>query len=154
MIDANDLMFGDWVMVKERKGNDVKDYPIMVYSGNIGDIVAENLIVEPIPITKDILERNGFTTIDQGLMLGKEFYYTYKEEVSHELLIGGGEVKSYSSHTICLKTNHDGNLDLTYQRSYATRGWDDAFIKNLKYVHELQHALKIIKFKEKINFVV
>ena len=46
-LTENDLMLGDWVMVKERKGDNVKDYPIMVHTGTLTDIVAGNLIVEP-----------------------------------------------------------------------------------------------------------
>jgi hypothetical protein len=115
---AEELMIGDWVMVKERKGDDVKDYPIIIYSGNIGDIVAENLIVKPIPLTSDILEKNSFLKVD---------------------------AIEYPSHSVgisFLYRNTPEGLRIFVQNACAG-GPTCTMIKTCKYVHEVQHMIKM-----------
>ena len=127
MIDANDLMFGDWVMVKERKGDDVKDYPIMVYSGNIGDIVAENLIVEPIPITKSLIEKINIFKYDKVLNV----YY----------------LDELNGINFWFGPRRDGIGFIIGENSKNYHGYF-----SINYIHELQHVLKILKIKR--NFTI
>ena len=125
MMDANDLMFGDWVMVKERKGDDVKDYPIMIYSGNIGDIVAENLIVEPIPITKSLIKKINIFKYD------KELDVYYLDELD-------GINFWFGSHS-------NGMGFVIGENSEYYHGYF-----GISYIHELQHVLRVLEIEKDI----
>lgn len=137
---AADLMIGDWVMVKERKNDDVKDYPIMVYSGNIGDIVAENLIVESIPLTEEILKKNGFKN----------------DVIAQKSIIAEGA----SNFSIILISEDNritiNNID-EYLNSFNkwyihidTEDMRTLCTAEITYVHELQHLLKLCKIEKEI----
>lgn len=128
MIEAGDLMFGDWVMVKERKDDDVKDYPIMVYSGNIGDIVAGDLIVEPIPITKFLIEKINIFKYSKEL----DVYYL-KELDGINFWFGP----------------HSGGMGFIIGEN--SKNYHGYF--GISYIHELQHVLKIFKIKRDFTIV-
>jgi hypothetical protein len=125
ILHADDLMLGDWVMVKERKGDFTKDYPIMVHSDTIIDVLAGNLIIEPIKLTDEILEKNGFNkTRDLGSG------HTIKEGL--ELVFAG----MFSMH---------------YYEFVGTDNMDSACTGiYIDYVHELQHVLKQCEIKKNI----
>jgi hypothetical protein len=121
-LTENDLMLGDWVMVKERKGDDVKDYPIMVHTGTITDIVAGNLIVEPIELTQEIFNKNGFVQDRYYVTLDKGLYWE------------GYEVWAWN----------DDSMTKKFVEEYGCYPEENcAFVCNCHYVHELQRLLKI-----------
>lgn len=127
-----ELMIGDWVMVKWRRNDDVKDYPIMVYSGNIGDIVVENLIVEPIPLTPEILEKNGCK---------KWTWYKHKANDVTTYAIGDGfqlEMRD-SGFVLVDNCNEDGDY-----------GYEANWITECNTVHKLQHLLKDLEIEKEI----
>lgn len=128
---ANELMIGDWLFL----GGDVvvqvtaisadgDDTILVKYQeqgkfGKYGEIVGNN-DVKPIPITSEILEKNGFRQNWWWKLYNEEFY-----------LSGGGEC-GYRAYT---------NGDCNKRENFC---W-------LKYVHELQHALRLCAIDKEIE---
>lgn len=116
---ANELMIGDWVYMKSHKGFEsqnikvetIPDASSDVHYGHIGaypisedmdfrDI--EDSHLEPIPLTPEILEKNGFVLFDSNwwygdlrisisysLVCGKLLHFKYVHELQHVLRLCG-----------------------------------------------------------------
>ena len=136
---AEDLMIGDWVLVE---GKPLRVTNISVLGGDIIRVMnpfmsydiayASNIValskgaqdinkIEPIPLTPEILEKNGFT----------------KDS-------GGEELYSIDSVSI---------IDVGYGFELFISNNDDEkgeFDGTKKYVHELQHALKLCEIDKDI----
>lgn len=143
-------MIGDWVFYKNFKGNLVPHKII-----GISETFAEfedppyNLYkyerMYPIPLTPEILEKNGFTRQD-----GDEYYkevYSYQKRKIEEL--EQGDIEYY----IDLR-RHPIHGRFEFEEGFVMGGTDDNdepygkctfecnFIYDIRYVHQLQHALK------------
>lgn len=129
-MNANELMVGDWVLI-----NKSPDSPYYKQFG-IEDFETDKYqYCEPIPLTREILEKNGFT---------------------------GGEYKSYTGDVWYLKEEGFRKIGLTMSRKESTL-WGEKIkplspdsigynfaVPNIKFVHELQHALKICEVNKNI----
>lgn len=115
---AEDLIIGDWVNVfdspkqiegirKFRNGDE-----IVYYDGDNGNFIKS---VTPIPLTPEILEKNGFNKLTEPP------YITYYE-------LGLNE---YMNKVLWYK----GSIVIGYEG-------DNVYLCDCEYVHELQHALK------------
>lgn len=113
-----DLMIGDWVNVfdspkqiegirKFRNGDE-----IVYYDGDNGNFIKS---VTPIPLTPEILDKNGFNKLTEPP------YITYYE-------LGLNE---YMNKVLWYK----GSIAIGYEG-------DNVYLCDCEYVHELQHALK------------
>ena len=118
---ANELMIGDWVRARKYKSDcppevvkvrccDVTD---RIYAEKGNGLIMEFDRIEPIPLTPEILEKNGF-----NLQQSKGEYAPNIEGFSFDNCWVGDEFK-----------------------------WKTIPIK---YVHELQHALKLCKIDKGI----
>ncbi len=126
-MEANELMIGDWVLYNNQphqirqlgifgENRDGDDYPaVCVGKPNSIGLILERNEIEPIPLTPEILEKNGFSE-------------NYREE------------------------------DLSYAQScgdvigihiYGTNGLMEEMY--FKYVHELQHALRLCGIEKEIE---
>lgn len=123
---VNELMIGDWVKhsITGQKG---KVYRICgnEYIAFIdGDTQSE--LVEPIPLTPEILEKNGFKM---------EFYSDYKVYELNNFKV----CKSYCDYfEVC---------DLWKDSDF---GWEIISFCPCIYVHQLQHALKLCGIDKEI----
>lgn len=132
-MEAKDLMLGDWV--RYRIGKDKVSMPMQVclisesevyptFEGNEADplIMTEDELM-PIPLSPNILEKNGFI---QDMLNGHIFVFDSKP----------GEVIYYECGP---------KYGLTIDNQFAT-------IQDLKikYVHELQHALRLCGIDKEI----
>lgn len=81
--------------------------------------------IEPIPLTVEILEKNGLEKDNHGLLYGEYFDEDSKKDL--EITVD----------------NKTGEIWWSYN-------WDEYRIIRLKYVHELQHALKLCKIQKEI----
>ena len=116
---ASDLMLGDLV---RWFGNLCKvDLPFLITEFSDKD---ESNNVEPIPLTDEILEKNGFIEDDNDDCWGDADCY-------------------FSPHYIDKKIN---SWEATIE---PTSGRGD-FNGNLTYIHELQHALRLCGIEKKI----
>lgn len=136
-IDYKTLMIGDWVKCYHPTQ---PAYPIKVTASLLSLLDRQHnglvkfsepifRIVEPIKITNEFIEKNGFKIVE---MNEHGYIYYYRESPT------GIDIKNYN-----------GNYELTI--------WDYdtiQFTKSIKYVHELQNALNICKIDEGIDIVV
>ena len=134
---ATDLMIGDWV--KFPIGNEkVVDLPYIEGKGICASFAASATLfpvevdkLEPIPLTAEILEKNGLVKWEHG--------YLWKERIGI-----GGQTTSASSpielivyeggHSVILNP-HDGK----------------EFQGSIDFVHELQHALRLCGIDKQIE---
>ncbi|MBO7617309.1 MAG: hypothetical protein J6T22_09345 [Bacteroidales bacterium] len=128
-MEARELMVGDWVFEKS-SGNPVEvTLEIMGYC-----TIYSNEHYEPIPLTAEILQKNGFNKIDEN---------TY----SFRRCCGDGEIKIRVIDLTC------GEWELyamDYDKYSDTRisfSNEQSFLK----VHELQHALKLCGIDKEIK---
>ena len=80
---ANELMIGDWVHLIEDYGKST-DKIIAIEALHIERVYEGMLKIEPIPLTPEILEKNGFRldTYSEEFMSGK--WWTRNDFVIHE----------------------------------------------------------------------
>ena len=128
---ATDLMIGDWVCLKD----DIKsELPLKVDGVLIDDISLEGEgflggvdgLVRPIPLTPEILEKNGFHL---ELSSDKENVYSHfdKGDCTPIIFLSAGQEKW---------TLHVKNYILK-------KCLDFTIFHDTLYIHELQHALRL-----------
>ena len=127
-MDVNDLMIGDLVQVN---GEVFKVISISYFDIGISDskedFYHEHIDnIESIPLTQKILEKNGFVKQDYDGWLISEH--------------NGRRLIEY-------RTDYFGGLLII---NYVEEPYSKISIK-LKYVHELQHALKLCRFDKDID---
>lgn len=126
-ISPSDLMLGDWVRYKTSKS----PHKIFSYKELDGNLT---LSFEPLPLTEEILEKNGF--------MKWSWYKCGQINVVITYSIGEGfnlELKEDGSFWLVDNVRDDGDY-----------GYESNYICDVKYVHELQHILKILKIKKEI----
>lgn len=142
-MNTKDLMIGDWVetnpsdcklvcgiesniaMVSEI-GLSTSDGAYVSLAGFKGRYYNDEL--EPIPLTEEILEKNGFTSVEDPYNHRKYF------------LLGKNE---YNCNVYW-----DGLAILLVEEDYEPHTY--AYICHAEYVHELQHVLKLCKIEKEI----
>ena len=122
---AKDLMVGDWVYDTILKGNTkVETLSLSGIKGDFHENVCDENTFEPIPITPWILEKNGFNDNGEGVYGDDNSYFipTYQS---------GFDTGTWETHI------------------EPTEGIGD-FSGKLRYVHQLQHALRLCGIKHDI----
>ena len=140
---AKELMIGDWVLCDRNAQSDYEfdnvDYqPYQIANGEDIDYAFEQNMIgdadvyQPIPLTAEILERNGFEVQDQG-------------GGRRDVWIGFG-------------VDCEGDIEVEFQYNIPTHLKIDGVFKgeyytstNIKYVHLLQHALKLCGIEKEIE---
>ena len=132
---ATDLMIGDWVRVKRtQKIVKVKEVrQSCIYTEDNGYEYNE---VEPIPLTNDILIRNGFSSLTDEMFSACETE-TYSNQ----------ELKIYLSHIGC----EYNPVQLVVYMGYEPQERVVLRMMPCQYVHELQHAFRLCKIKKEIK---
>lgn len=122
---ATDLMIGDWFVTKKAKEMPMRIISIdkFIYGKTadgikIGPFFAEEVV--PMPLTTEILLKNGFPSDD--------WIGSFPEDENYDVEIAIGE----------------GNR-ITWSINF-----DEYTIKELKYVHELQHAMNLFGIEKEI----
>ncbi|MCQ2211931.1 MAG: hypothetical protein MJZ34_16745 [Paludibacteraceae bacterium] len=112
---ANELMIFDWVMLD--------GIPKRLTLWDIVRISRGVYTTEPIPLTEDILMANGFAIVQDGdsLTIWKQKDDEYGNEVYDITIYGSKGVTRYDTSIRCHGTIR----------------------KNIKFVHELQQALRV-----------
>lgn len=118
---ANEVMLGDWVY------NEVPCYVTAIYHNGTMDCQGDDWAistdrVEPIPLTAEILEKNGYT--------GTNFAYRmmyYSED---------GRVQLFNDE-LMINSNNEWRIHIDNE------DMDSILYCELSYVHELQHALRL-----------
>lgn len=123
-----ELMIGDWIMWKSDSSEN--EFPVRVTLEMMqNELYKWNDRFGFIPITSEILEKNGFVKrSDRDDKLGKMEYYQFEDY---------GFVYHYS----------DGEWEFSLQNTQDHR----LFSGYLNYVHEFQHALRLCKIDKEIT---
>jgi hypothetical protein len=140
---ANELMIGDWVHVEAHRGFNAQNVRVETIPDNDGDneyghhyghigvwlesddndfrdVEAKHL--QPIPLTPEILEKNGFKSpMPNGMMLFSD--------------------KEKDISIVVMKTNNAPNCNGKYLVGIKQSYTDSKVVMN--YVHQLQHALRL-----------
>ena len=130
MIKAEELMIGDWVM----SIHPAMPRPIKVTGISEDDIGYKNGIlhisfIEPIPITPEILEKNGFELKPDGWLWSSE----------------GIEDQNYIFIQFRKGCDEVRNCEINFiHKAQCT-------FKQMYFVHELQHALKLCRIPKNIE---
>ena len=123
-MEANELMIGDWVI-----GSSGEPFKIGIIDP---DFLYWNE-VQPIPITSEIFEKNGF--IKQGL---DGWEYIHPDDSTF----------SYIGYRILWRTDYDNHL---FIKKYKGSGTSATLqISGINYVHQLQHALRLCGIEKEI----
>lgn len=125
-------MIGDWVLLERTpaKTRGVEIYCSNLYvQTNLTDGWYTSNFVEPIPLTPEILEKNGFVKGDT-MDLVDEIYCVKLFNIHYD-----NEKRQF---WVC-------NF---FESEYGTMEINDIF--QIKYVHELQHALRLCKVDKEI----
>ena len=147
---CKELMIGDWITISRGFPMQIvevdEDSAYATWEDNNGDpwiFGDKDNQPEPIPLTPEILEKNGFSS-ETFLTAEWEKKVYFKEFPG--CVVEPDNLGKYIFGTIIYwnKTDNDGSpIDLgTMYKSV---------IYNLKYVHELQHALRICELSELAN---
>ena len=127
---VNELMIGDWVLFEPIKNDST---PKRV-GGIDGSMVSINCLweafhhIRPIPLTEEIIKKNGFVN---------DFYEDESVADYHVIRHEG-----YSFNTeIALITWCNGNVIISTD-------FDGKVSKEIQFVHELQHALRLCGLNE------
>lgn len=155
-MEARDLMIGDWVHVEAHRGFNAQNVKVETipdndsdnkyghHYGHIGtwlyggdndfrDVETKHL--QPIPLTPEILEKNGFTGGKYKDYCGFVFYLS--ADGFREI----GLTMSYKDNILwCEK------IKPNYPNSFG----DKYSIHHLDYVHELQHAMRLCGIEKEI----
>lgn len=155
-LKISDLSVGDWV--RDKEGTPAKILGIEQWSGeyylnvevngaDVGNVIAEGAL--PIPITPEILEKNGWE------------YETYTiEDINGDDI----EYKCYRHkfyrdsyrHDIVLEDSYGGYYQCSIERSIPDEAGELRFISVLcsldfvEYLHQLQHALRLAGVEKEI----
>lgn len=129
MIKANELRIGNWVELKN-SGN------VKVEADNIGDIVNNLAIFNPIPITPEILKKAGFKKEDDQPLEPVATLY-YLNVPLNEGNLNRNIISVTSKH---YKGDNETVANLTINGLWASR--------NVLYVHHLQNLYFYVTGKE------
>ena len=130
-MDINELMVGDWVMYNpnvfiEDEYEPAKSWYATTIANGADIDLAEEGCYEPIPLTEEFFEKNGF-------VLDNSFYPHYKKyESKDKRIIISDDVNSGDGYWYV-------HVDNEY---YETIGSCD-----VKYVHQLQNQLRICGYE-------
>jgi len=139
---ANELMIGDWVLLKDCDGaydiiTGITERGVLLDSNSDGSFED----IEPIPLTKEILEKNGFRK-QKWNDLVTEFVFATDLEQSPQTVI---QFTFYSREIEGVKS-----LLKMWTKSKFGHGQNDVHLCGVYYVHELQHALRLCGIDKKI----
>lgn len=133
---TSELMRGDWVCVYSNDRTEIHPFMVNeivergVYDAHKGFV--EEKDIEPIPLTEEILEKNGFE---------KKVWWKYRESDVTTYAIGDGFHIELSENEFWLVDNCSEDGDYGYESNW---------FKDVKYVHKLQHLLKDLEIEKEI----
>lgn len=145
-ITNNELILGDWILMPEKSYHYRKAKVIGIYKNIIDCITPDNIEhtfsyndIEPIPITQEILEENGFK-YDAFTNLSADFYY---EDDSCSICINLNS--TCDKHKSIFVNNKNLKITVLIEESRQT------LQKKPLFLHELQHILRLLKIEKEIK---
>lgn len=165
-MEAKDLMIGDWVLISVWG---CKPFPSKVTSINYNSYQGKDFAdwidtedeeeigmynVQPIPLTPDILEKNFEQMSIEDISVGyqdKDLYtydklYRIKESDHYQF----SQLEELLSCDGVMLRYEEGRFFIDVEASDCDFGAYGATFKEIYYVHELQHALKLCGIDKEI----
>ena len=142
-MQAKDLMIGDWVnyhdddKIVPKQVSEITNYKQLQLHDKSNWIIVGEKYCEPIPLTAEILEKNGFVH-RQSVTWGDIFTYTYA-------IIQKDKVLQYEQYFNLSPHPYDGSGFYWIPEMSAV----SALL--VVYVHELQHLLRLCGIDKEIN---
>ena len=128
---VNDLMVGDWVMC-----NHYQDMPFTKQFGVADFAKGEYGFCEPIPLTEEILVKNGF-----------KYAYNEASEMQNKQLL----VVNIGGHYIEVRLDKK-NVAIWYDYDENESGfYSDVLLDLPRTVHQLQHLLRLCGIEKEIE---
>jgi hypothetical protein len=139
-METTGLMIGDWVLC------DGKPYRIAEIGGMVCIDADKELFatlddIQPIPLTPEILEKNGFHISKKNALVNEFFFAADLEWIPHTCI----EVNLYKHPIMGAET-----LIRIWTKSQGCEGQNNVHICNLRFIHELQHALRLCGIEKEI----
>ena len=136
---ANELMIGDWMKFPGGTIDKIVDLPFIEGKGLCASFAASATLfpfpiekIEPIPLTPEILIRNGFECQDQG----------------------GGRIDIWTG----FGPDCEGDIEIEFNNSTPKHLKINGAFKgeyyvssNILYIHQLQHALRLCGIEKEIE---
>ncbi len=126
---ASELMLDDWVEFPHGRDR-VQELSYIQGHGYCASFAASATLfsvevekLEPVPLTGEVLEKNGFGYIERDTISGITHFYL-------------GEPQFCRNMDLHIGTDNNGHFWLNYLRNDINR---------LRYVHELQHAFRLLR---------
>lgn len=121
MLTSKDLMIGDWVNLSKGNWSEKRQVELIDI-----EMIAESVyLAEPIPLTPEILEKNGFKKCD-----------------------GCNQWTLYKPHFYCILCD----IDKPYLEIASYNGDIGEFNRSgIRFIHELQHALRLCGIEKEIE---
>jgi hypothetical protein len=131
MIDYKQLMIGDWVQITKDwyQLGKVTNHSIQIDLSDLESIQEGMYEVKPIPLTEEIMNRNGFeyNNKDQCWVLDK-------------------------NRNAYLSNDLDYNKKRTKIISFDIMGEEDLLlVTTIEYIHQLQHLLRLLEIDKEIE---
>lgn len=143
---ASELMIGDWVLCEKEPyqirqlgiygvDRDGEDYPAVCVGKPKGvGLIVERNEIEPIPLTPEILKKNGFE---------RDPFWHHCD-------------KDYNNYSISVQLGYANRIEYI---KIAEKGKDDVipsertklYLTHIKYIHQLQHALRLCGIEKTIE---
>ena len=152
-MEANKLMTGDWVLIKRTPSC---EYPYKICSINNYSILGEDYAdwieveageeinledIKPIPLTAEILEKNGFTLKKADMYFPNDGYIWFDSIENNELVEIYIYDKPINGVRVLTKITNDCK---------AHGGVNKVHSCEIENVHELQHALRLCGIDKEI----
>ena len=140
---AKDLMIGDWIH-NNFTNDDFQVWPsFLAQATNYGrdlDRTLEDISCEPIPITAEILKENGFMP-DDLCDYAEKYVCPVEIKKIPQTILGFTFYEGISADT----------LFKCWTKPESCDGENSVHICDLKYVHQLQHALRLCGVEKEIE---
>lgn len=149
-LTAQDLMVGDWVLCDINAQSDyefdnVNYQPCQIENGNDIDYASEwNMIgdagvYQPIPLTAEILEKNGYERVPQPECANPYHWMMEKYEEESKGLLFRIKVFNNPFHGMFVSIDNPSACETI------------SFGKQIEFVHELQHAMRLCEIETEIE---
>lgn len=129
-LEVSDLMIGDWVDANGHK-EVVEQIERSALKTNNWAYDWKESVIKPIPLTKEILEKNGFKVTEDGCT-------SWRLDIGSTLIKICGTYDYHLSINIPTNTSAHGFRWLLYDLT-------------IFYVHQLQQAMRIFRINKKIE---
>ena len=166
-MEVTDLMIGDWVRIKGHLDYDkvreiAMDEKLQWYISYACSVTTlfRAYEFEPIPLTPEILEKNGFnfglTPLEEALSELDDFDDDFREEYDDTEARPDAFFKEHWSYTdegveLHLYSSDDLKKGNLFVDEHKLKGHLEFTFQDCLYVHQFQHALRLCRLNELAN---